>query len=168
MEWISDLVGPGLAQAMQIDAILYDGRSAFQHIQVATSRLFGRMLILDDAIQTTERDEYAYHEMLAHLALITHPAPQRALIIGGGDGGTLEESLKHPLQHVTMVEIDRAVVDVCRRFMPGIWWSFSYGSKRHDPRRVTDETITHRLAAIPTRFYGPPTHATALRLPPLP
>jgi len=51
---------------------------------------------------------------------------------------------------------------------PGVLWSFSYGSKRHDPRRVTDETITHRLAAIPTRFYGPPTHATALRLPPLP
>src|SRR5439155_427083 len=96
----------------RIAAILYVGRSAFQHIQVATSRLFGRMLILDDAIQTTERDEYAYHEMLAHLPLITHPAPQRALIIGGGDGGTLEESLKHPLQHVTMVEIDRDVVDV--------------------------------------------------------
>src|SRR5439155_495512 len=76
MEWIADLVGPGLAQAMQVDAILYDGRSAFQHIQVATSRLFGRMLILDDAIQTTERDEYTYHEMLAHLPLVTHPAPQ--------------------------------------------------------------------------------------------
>src|SRR5947209_20477489 len=111
MEWISDLVGPGLAQAMQIDAILYDGRSAFQHIQVATSTLFGPMLILDDAIQTTQRDEYAYHEMLAHLPLITHPAPQRALIIADGDGRTLEESLNHPLQHVTMVPFDQDVVD---------------------------------------------------------
>src|SRR2546427_12739809 len=87
MEWIVDLVGPGVAQAMQVDAILYDGRSAFQRIQVAASRLFGRMLVLDDAIQTTERDEYTYHEMLVHLPLVTHPSPRRALIIGGGDGG---------------------------------------------------------------------------------
>src|SRR5437899_2569145 len=148
MEWIADLVGPGLAQAMQVDAILYDGRSAFQHIQVATSRLFGRMLILDDAIQTTERDEYTYHEMLAHLPLVTHPAPQRVLIIGGGDGGTLEESLKHPLQHVTMVEIDRDVVDVCRRFLPGI-----SGEAFHDPRThlLIEDGIAY-VRASPERF----------------
>jgi len=129
MEWIGDLVGAGVAQAMQVDAILYDERSTFQRIQVAASRLFGRMLVLDDAIQTTERDEYTYHEMLVHLPLVTHPSPRRALIIGGGDGGTLEESLKHPLQDVTMVEIDRDVVEVCRRFLPGI-----SGAAFDDPR----------------------------------
>src|SRR2546421_10862783 len=118
MEWIADLVGPGLAQAMQVDAILYDGRSAFQHIQVATSRLFGRMLVLDDAIQTTERDEYTYHEMLVHLPLVTHPSPRRALIIGGGGGGTPEESLQQPLPKVTMGEIEREVVEGCRRVLP--------------------------------------------------
>src|SRR6058998_2934464 len=101
MEWIVDLVGPGVAQAMQVDAVLYDARSAFQRIQVAVNPLFGRMLVLDDAVQTTERDECTYHEMLAHLPLVTQPAPRRVLIIGGGDGGTLEESLKHPLEYVT-------------------------------------------------------------------
>src|SRR2546426_1937794 len=104
MEWIVDLVGPGVAQAMQVDAILYDGRSAFQRIQVAASRLFGRMLVLDDAIQTTERDEYTYHEMLVHLPVVTHPSPRRALIIGGGGRGGPEEAPKHPLQPVTNVQ----------------------------------------------------------------
>src|SRR3989442_12674860 len=111
MEWIVDLVGPGVAQAMQVDAILYDGRSAFQRIQVAASRLFGRMLVLDDAIQTTERDEYTYHEMLVHIPLVTHPSPRRALIIGGGDGGALGESLKQPLEDVNKGEIDREVIE---------------------------------------------------------
>jgi spermidine synthase len=120
MEWIVDSVGPGFAQATQIQDILFDGRSAFQHIQIASSPMFGRMLILDDAVQTTERDEYMYHEMLAHLPLLTHPAPRRVLIIGGGDGGTLEETLKHPIEHATLVEIDPDVVTVSRRFLPGI------------------------------------------------
>jgi spermidine synthase len=120
MQWIVDIVGPGFAQATQVQEILYDGRSTLQHIQVASSPLFGRMLILDDAVQTTERDEYIYHEMLTHLPLLTHPGPRRVLIVGGGDGGTLEETLKHPVEYVTMVEIDRDVVAVSRRFLPSI------------------------------------------------
>ena len=129
MEWIVDIVGPGFAQATQIQDILFDGRSAFQRIQIASSPMFGRMLILDDAVQTTERDEYTYHEMLAHLPLLTHPAPRRVLIIGGGDGGTLEETLKHPIEHAALVEIDQDVVTVSRRFLPGI-----SGGAFDDPR----------------------------------
>ena len=119
-QWVVDLVGGGVGQALQVDDVLYDGVSAYQHIQVAVSPLFGRMLILDDAVQTTERDEHIYHEMLVHLPLLTHPAPRRILIIGGGDGGTLEEALKPPVAQATMVEIDRAVVDVSRAYLPGI------------------------------------------------
>jgi len=128
-QWIADLVGGGAAQVLQVDNILYDGTSPYQHIQVAVSPLFGRMLILDDAVQTTELDEYVYHEMLVHLPLLTHPAPRRVLIIGGGDGGTLEEVLKHPVEQATMVEIDRAVVEVSRAFLPGI-----AGGAFDDPR----------------------------------
>lgn len=119
-QWIGDLVGGGMAQTLQVDDVLYDAVSPYQHIQVAVSPLFGRMLILDDAVQTTESDEHVYHEMLAHLPLVTHPDPNRVLIIGGGDGGTLEEVLKHQVEHTTMVEIDRAVVDVSRTYLPGI------------------------------------------------
>jgi spermidine synthase len=128
-EWIADLVRGGAAQALQVDDILYDAVSPYQHIQIAVSPLFGRMLILDDAVQTTELDEYVYHEMLAHLPLLTHRAPRRILIIGGGDGGTLEEVLKHPVERVVMVEIDRAVVDASRTYLPGI-----AGAAFDDPR----------------------------------
>lgn len=128
-QWVADLVGGGLAQALQVDDVLYDGVSAYQHIQVAVSPLFGRMLILDGAVQTTERDEHVYHEMLVHFPLLTHPDPRRVLIIGGGDGGTLEEVLKHHVEQATMVEIDRAVVDVSRTYLPGI-----AGGAFDDPR----------------------------------
>jgi len=120
MQWVVDIVGAGFGQATQIEDILYDHRSPFQHIQVATSARYGRMLILDDAVQTTERDEHIYHEMLVHLPMATHRNPHRALIIGGGDGGALEEVLKHPVQTVTMVEIDREVVEVSRTYLPSI------------------------------------------------
>jgi spermidine synthase len=119
-EWISDIVGPGLAQTTQIEEILYDRRSAYQRVQIARSELFGRMLILDDAVQTTERDEFIYHEMLVHLPLVTHPRPRRMLIIGGGDGGALKEALKHPLDAVTMVDIDDEVIAASRRYLPDI------------------------------------------------
>ncbi|MDQ7843283.1 MAG: polyamine aminopropyltransferase [Armatimonadota bacterium] len=120
MQWIVDVVGEGFGQALAVEDILYDHYSPFQHIQVATSPHYGRMLILDDAVQTTERDEHIYHEMLVHLPLAAHSDPRRVLIIGGGDGGTLEEVLKHPVETVTMVEIDREVVEVSRAYLPSI------------------------------------------------
>lgn len=147
-QWISDIVGPGYAQSIEVGSILYDGRSAFQHIQIATNPRFGRMLILDDAVQTTEADEFAYHEMLVHPALVSHPRPRRVLIIGGGDGGTLEEVLKHPVERVTMVEIDRAVVEISRRFLPSI-----SGRAFEDPRTqlVIEDGIAY-VRATQDRF----------------
>ncbi len=82
---------------------------------------FGRVLVLDGIVQTTEADEYFYHEMLAHPPILAHGAVEDVLIIGGGDGGTLEEVLKHKnVRRVTMVEIDADVIDVCRRYLPSI------------------------------------------------
>lgn len=128
-QWIVDVVGGGYGQALQVGDILFDRRSTFQRVQVVTSPVFGRMLVLDDAVQTTERDEHVYHEMLVHVPMALHPDPRRVLIIGGGDGGTLEEVLKHPVTSVTMVEIDRAVVEVSRAFLPSI-----AGAAFDDPR----------------------------------
>jgi len=127
--WITDPGGEGFAHTYRVDELLYDGRSSLQRIRVIQNRDFGRMLILDDAVQTTERDEFIYHELLSHVPLCTHPAPRRVLIIGGGDGGLLREALRHPLGHATMVEIDRDVIDVTRRFIPTI-----PGSAFEDPR----------------------------------
>jgi len=75
MQWIVDVVGGGYGQALQVGDVLYDHHSTFQHVQVVTSPIFGRMLVLDDAVQTTERDEHVYHEMLVHLPMALHPDP---------------------------------------------------------------------------------------------
>lgn len=163
--WIVDAIGGGVAQAILAETILYAHRSPWQQIQVAQNALFGRMLILDDAVQTTERDEFTYHEMLVHLPLMTHPRPERVLIIGGGDGGTLEEVLKHPVTQTTMVEIDREVVDVSRQYLPSI-----AGGAFDDPRTqllIDDgiafvKTTTEQFDAILVDSTDPKGPGTAL------
>ncbi|MDR5694754.1 MAG: polyamine aminopropyltransferase [Armatimonadota bacterium] len=118
--WLIDQGGKSFGGAFLVQEELYNQASPFQHIRVIVNADFGRMLILDEAVQTSERDEYFYHEMLTHVPLCTHPDPRTVLIIGGGDGGLLEEVLKHPVDKVTMVEIDPTVVEVSRRYLPGI------------------------------------------------
>jgi len=107
---------------------IYKARSPFQKIEVIENEHFGRVLLLDGLVQTTERDEFFYHEMLVHPAFVCHPSPQDALIIGGGDGGALREILRYPLKRAYLVEIDRQVIDVCRRHFP--WLSPSLRDKR--------------------------------------
>ena len=110
----------GWQQSVQVRELLYDGQSAFQHLQVLDTVPFGRMLVLDDATQTSEVDEYIYHEMLVHVPMMAHPHPRRVLVIGGGDGGALRRVLEYPVDKATMVEIDGEVVRVSREFLPAI------------------------------------------------
>jgi spermidine synthase len=98
--------------------VLYEGRSEFQRIEIIRNRDYGRVLLLDGLLQTTERDEFYYHEMLVHPALACHPRPSKVLIIGGGDGGALREVLRHPVVKVWLVEIDGRVIEACRRHFP--------------------------------------------------
>jgi len=92
--------------------------SAYQAVEVHESIPFGKLFRLDGHFMTSERDEFFYHENLVHVAAVTHPQPQRALIVGGGDGGSAEELLKHPtLLSVTLCEIDPAVIDVARKYL---------------------------------------------------
>lgn len=110
----------GWQQTVQVREILYDGQSDFQHVQVLETVPFGRMLVLDDACQTSEVEEYVYHEMLVHVPMMAHPDPKRVLVIGGGDGGALRRVLQHPVEKATMVEIDGDVVRVSRELLPSI------------------------------------------------
>lgn len=101
-----------------IDRPVFKKRSRYQEIEVIDNPYFGRMLFLDGLVQTTEKDEFFYHEMLIHPALVTQPDPRRILIIGGGDGGALKETLRYPVNSVRMVEIDPDVIATAKKYLP--------------------------------------------------
>ncbi len=95
--------------------VVYSGRSRFQRIDVVDTLAFGRMLFLDGIAQSAESDEFIYHEMLVHPALFSHPRPRSVLVIGGAEGATIREVLRHPtVERVVMVDIDGELVEVCR------------------------------------------------------
>ncbi len=109
-----------------IDRVLHERRSRIQEIKVMEHSFFGRMLVLDNVVQLTERDEFLYHEMLAHVPMHSHPSPEKVLVIGGGDGGTLREALKHPtVRSATLVEIDPEVTEVAAQYFPGLASAFT-------------------------------------------
>jgi spermidine synthase len=95
--------------------------SPFQTVEVHETVPFGKLFRLDGCFMTSEKDEFFYHENLVHIAAVTHPQPERALVVGGGDGGSAEEILKHPsIKSVTLAEIDLAVVDISRKYLQAV------------------------------------------------
>jgi spermidine synthase len=102
----------------KLKRLLFKDKSRYQKIDVIENEYFGRVLLLDGLVQTTERDEFFYHEMLAHPAFVSHPSPQNILVIGGGDGGALKEILRYRIEHVCLVEIDQQVIDVSKEYFP--------------------------------------------------
>lgn len=110
-----------IALSLKHDGKLYDVQSDYQRVEVYNTQAYGNMLTLDGMVMTTEVDEYVYHEMISHVPLLTHPNPKRVLIIGGGDGGTAREVLKHEgLEEVVMVEIDDKVIEASKLHLPTI------------------------------------------------
>jgi spermidine synthase len=121
MEWFEEAFHPRWRQRIRIEKVLHREQSAHQELLVFESVDFGRVLVLDGVLQTTERDEFIYHEMIAHVPLLAHGAAMHVLIIGGGDGGTLEEVLKHRgVGRATLVELDPQVIEVSRRWLSEI------------------------------------------------
>ena len=99
--------------------MLYQGASEFQEVEVVRTVPFGSLLITDGLMQSSERDEFVYHESLVHPALVAHPNPKRVFIGGGGEGATLREVLRHPsVEECVMVDIDGDVVNMCREHTP--------------------------------------------------
>ena len=110
---------PEWGQSFERGQTLFEATTDHQHLVIFQNPRFGRVMALDGVIQTTEADEFVYHEMMVHVPMNTHACPKRVLIIGGGDGGILREVLKHPsVESVTQVEIDRAVIDMCIEYFP--------------------------------------------------
>ncbi|MBA3028816.1 MAG: polyamine aminopropyltransferase [Desulfobacteraceae bacterium] len=120
MPWVTE-AWESVETRYRIKSVLYEQKTDFQHMMLVDSHAYGKMLLLDGFVQTTERDEFFYHEMMAHVPVLAHPNPENVLIIGGGDGGVLREVLKHSgVKKATVVEIDPAVVDFSKKFLPGI------------------------------------------------
>jgi len=113
----SDIDGTGRVHA--VTDVLYSGTTRYQSVQILATRCFGKILVLDGDIQSAQLDEYIYHEALVHPGLVLHPQPRRVLILGGGEGCTLREVLRHnTVQRVVQVDIDGELIELCRRYLP--------------------------------------------------
>ena len=117
--WVTEHETGFPAMTLPVKRQLYSGKTPFQKIDLYETELLGKLLMLDEIVQLTGFDEFAYHEMMANLPFYAAENPQRALVIGGGDGGVLRELAKHPeLEVLDICEIDGEVIRVCREFLP--------------------------------------------------
>ncbi len=120
-DWFIETLYPDLGQRFRMDRVLYRDKTEHQDLVIFENPTLGRVMALDGVIQTTEFDEFVYHEMLAHVPILAHGRARRVLVVGGGDGGILRRCLEHPaVERVTMVEIDRTVVDLSIAHLPSI------------------------------------------------
>ena len=118
-KWYLETVFPDLAIMLQVREVHYSGNTQFQKVEILESETFGRSLVLDGKTQSTESDEFVYHEALVHPSMLLHSNPRTIFIGGGGEGGTLREVLSHAtVERVVMLDLDREVVELCRRYLP--------------------------------------------------
>jgi spermidine synthase len=136
-------------QEFRIDEMLYEVKTDHQHVIIFHNATFGRVLVLDGVVQTTEKDEFIYHEMMTHVPILAHGNVRRVLIVGGGDGGMLREVTRHHhIERITQVEIDRQVIDMCRTYLP----NHSQGAFE-DPRvEIVIDDGLHFVKTTPDRF----------------
>ena len=129
-DWFLDPWTPADLVAYRKEKVLVQGQTRFQSYEIFENQVWGRILVLDGRLQSAQQDEFIYHEALVHPALIAHPAPRRVLVLGGGEGSTLREVLRHPtVEQAVMVDLDEELVEVCRQWLP----SFHLGALV-DPR----------------------------------
>jgi spermidine synthase len=126
--WFYETLYPDIKLGLK-GKLIYKKKTPYQDLRIYKTCRFGNVLLLDGAIQTTQKDEFIYHEMLTHPVLLLHPNPQNILVIGAGDGGVLREALKHKIKKVTLVEIDKEVIKLSERYLPSICRN-SFNNKR--------------------------------------
>ena len=143
--WHYEYITPDLLQGERVERVVHSGRTAFQSVVIQDTACFGRSLVLDDKTQSTEVDEFVYHESLVQPSMIAHPGPRRVFIAGGGEGATAREVLRHrTVERVVMADIDEQVVDLCRRHL-GAFHQGSFDDPRlelhhRDAMAVLDES----------------------------
>ncbi len=120
-DWYDETLYGDVAQRFRMGRVLYRDKTEHQDLVIFENPVLGRVMALDGVIQTTEGDEFVYHEMLTHVPILAHGRARRVAIVGGGDGGMLRRCLEHKaVERVTMVEIDRTVVDLSVAHLPSI------------------------------------------------
>jgi len=146
--WSETLEPTDFTATYKVSRMLYEERSSHQHVMLFENAIMGRVLVLDGIVQTTEKDEFIYHEMIVHVPVLAHGAARRVLIIGGGDGGALEELFKHQsIEHATLVDIDHKVIELSQRFL-GTICGQAFADPRldlviADGRKFVSETEAH-------------------------
>ncbi|AST05998.1 spermidine synthase [Anoxybacillus flavithermus] len=119
--WFTEKQTDNFGITARIKRTLHTEQTEFQKLDMVETEEFGNMLILDGMVMTTQKDEFVYHEMVAHVPLFTHPNPENVLVVGGGDGGVIREVLKHPsVKKATLVEIDGKVIEHSKKYLPEI------------------------------------------------
>jgi len=114
---------------------IYSGKSQFQKIEIFETKESGKILALDGLVQLSTKHEFVYHEMLVHPAMFYHQKPEKILIIGGGDGGVLREVTKHPVKEIFLVDIDKKIIEVSKRYLPSV----SQGAFRDKRLKIFNE-----------------------------
>jgi len=118
--WFDEPLGVGLQLGLKVESVVFRETTEHQDLVIYETSQWGRVMALDGIMQVCERDEFIYHEMLTHVPILAHGNARNMCIIGGGDGGILREALRHPVDQVTMVEIDASVVELCTTHLPSI------------------------------------------------
>jgi len=125
--WYTEYHTENVGISFKVRETLFVGRSKYQEIAVLDTFEFGRLLVLDGLVMLTERDEFIYHELIVHPALFTHKCPQNVLVIGGGDGGSIREIVKHDcIKEAILCEIDPQVVEISKKYLPSVSSALEY------------------------------------------
>ncbi len=117
--WYTEQITSELVQASSVQKIVFEGSTKYQDVQILDTGSFGRILVLDGKTQSSEADEWVYHEALVHPAMIAHPNPTKVFVAGGGEGSTIKEVLRHSsVEELVMVDLDAEVVSLCKEYLP--------------------------------------------------
>ncbi|PIS03063.1 MAG: polyamine aminopropyltransferase [Chlamydiae bacterium CG10_big_fil_rev_8_21_14_0_10_42_34] len=140
---------PDWKQTFLVEEMIYEEKSEFWDLAIFENSKFGRVFAIDGIIQTTEKDEFIYHEMMAHVPLLAHDNPKSVLIIGGGDGGLLREVLKHEqLQTIVQVEIDPTIIEISKKYLP----TLSSGAFENPRAKIVIQDAAQYVKETPLKF----------------
>ncbi|QOX65374.1 polyamine aminopropyltransferase [Anoxybacterium hadale] len=139
--WITEQQNEDVNFTCRVKRTIYSEKTEFQQVDIMETEYFGKMMVLDGVIQTTTFDEFVYHEMIVHVPMLSHPDPKRILVIGGGDGGSVREIIRHKsVEKVDWVDIDGRVIEICKAYLPE-WNSTVWGSPLVEQK--TEDGLKH-------------------------